>query len=82
MVSFSASLSVICVPTFARATSALPPLIVFLTEKLNSSVCFLFPKKPVRLFGDPLFQQLVTGQYVLTSPTGRGGKIGDFDAEG
>ena len=40
----------------------------FPSEKLNASVCFLFPKKPIGLFGGPLFKQLVTGQYALTSP--------------
>ena len=35
------------------ATSAQTPLIVFLAEKLTAPLCFLFPKKPIGLFGDP-----------------------------
>ena len=33
------------------ASSAQTPLIVFLAEKLIALLCFLFPKKPVGLFG-------------------------------
>ena len=37
----------------ATASSAQTPLIVFLAEKLTAPLCFLFPKKPIGLFGVP-----------------------------
>ena len=41
----------------ATASSAQTPLIVFLAEKLTAPLCFLLPKKPIGLFGDPVFRR-------------------------
>ena len=43
----------------ATALSAQTPLIVFLTEKLTAPLCFLFPKKPIGLFGDPVKSRFI-----------------------
>ena len=45
-------------PGRSEGSSAQPALIVFLAEKLNASVCFLFPKKPIGLFGVPVYVTL------------------------
>jgi len=56
---------------FTATSSARTPLIVFsLTrKKLIASLCFLFPKKPIGLFGVPIIFRRTKSVFLLTFAT-------------